>query len=197
MIKDQWLGKNLDGTAGGLIEALIIPPLVWTNWEAQKQWAPAGRDSNKARYRLQVGSVTTSANLLRPRDKRKYHNAVRAVQQMKTPARTVHIAALKRMDSSVETNFVVPRVNSEVYIPTRFAGPRCRELKLIGGYVFWWHAVRRELWLQNETKPNATYREKDNLCLWLAFALQTNISVFKWQLQWHVMQLCVPVTRQG
>ena len=104
---------------------------------------------------------------------------MRAVQQMITPARTVHIAALQRTDSSIETNFVVPRVNSEVYIPTRFAGPRCRERKLIGGSVFWWFAVRRELWLQNETKPNATYREKDNLCLWLAFGLQTNIAVFK------------------
>jgi hypothetical protein len=117
--------------------------------------------------------------VLGPRDKRKHHNAVCAVQQIKTTARTVQIAALQRMDSSIETNFAVPRVNSEVYIPTRFAGPRCRERKLIGGSVFWWPAVRRELWLQNETKPNATYREKDNLCLWLAFALQTNISVFK------------------
>ena len=35
MIKDQWLGKNVDGTAGGLIEGFIIQPLVWTNWEAQ------------------------------------------------------------------------------------------------------------------------------------------------------------------
>lgn len=117
--------------------------------------------------------------MLGPRDKRKHHNAVRAIQQMKMPTRTVHIAALQRMDSSIETNFVVPRVNSEVYIPTRFAGKRCRERKLIGGSVFWLPAVRRELWLQNETKPNATYREKDNLCSWFAFALQTNISVFK------------------
>jgi len=160
----------VDGTAGGLIEGFITPPLVWTNWEAQKPWAPAGSDSKRTLYRLQVWSVRTWAHLLGPRDKRKHHNAVRAVQQMKMPARTVRIAALQRTDSSIETNFVVPRVNSEVYIPTSFVGPRCRERKLIGGSVFWWPAVRRELWLQNETKPNATYREKDNLYLWLAFA---------------------------
>ena len=137
MIKEQRLGKNVNGIAGGLIEGFIIPPFVWRNWEeAPKLRAPARRDSNRALYRLHVGSVTAWVNLLVPRDKTKHHNALRALQQTKTPALTEHIAALQRMDSSTETNFVVPRVNSEVYIPTRFAGPRCRELKLIGGSVF-------------------------------------------------------------
>jgi hypothetical protein len=57
---------------------------------------------------------------------------------------------------SPETNFVVRGVNSEVYIPTRLAGPWGRQH--IGGHVLGDYCIKRiaALYKPYETKPSAT-----------------------------------------
>jgi hypothetical protein len=82
------------------------------------------------------------------------------------------------MYSRTETNFVLPGVKSEVYTPTQFAGPRCRNLKLIGGSVFGDLLYEGKCGYKTKQNQMQHIGEKDNLCLRLAFALQTNVSVF-------------------